>query len=171
MRSQNFARLVVGLVVTGLSRPVAAQAPAPRQVALDASLLGAEVSYARVTHSGRLVGGGIGAGYDLNIRLVHGEPWGAKSAEVAHFELFERLEPPGHWEYDVGIKAALDVHAAQVQSEVTPGGFSGGYLAPMWGGRHFRIGPRLQAGAYWTSAHPSLGISVIPLTARFLIDF
>jgi hypothetical protein len=86
-------------------------------------------------------------------------------------ELFERLEPPGRWQYDLGVRAAGDVHAAQVASEATPGAFLGGYIAPMWGGRHFRVGPRVQAGAYWSSSRPSFGISVTPLTARLLFTF
>jgi hypothetical protein len=66
----------------------------------------------------------------------------------------------------IGVRVAADVHTAQVASEVTPGGFLGGYVAPMWGGRHFRIGPRVQAGAYWSSSRPSFGVSITPLVAR-----
>ena len=44
----------------------------------------------------------------------------------------------------------------------------GGYIAPMWGWRHFRVGPRLQAGVYWSSPVPTFGIFVTPLTARLL---
>jgi hypothetical protein len=114
---------------------------------------------------------GIGVGYEFNIRLVHGEPWGRKSAEIVHFELFERLEPLGRWQYDLGVRAAGDLHSAQVASEATPGGFVGGYIAPMWGGRHFRVGPRFQAGAYWSSPRPAFGISVTPITARLVFEF
>ncbi len=134
-------------------------------------MLAGGLSYARMTSSDKLVGVGIGVGYEFNIRLVYDEPWGKKSTEVAHVELFERLETPGRWQYDLGVKAAVDIHTAQVASEATVGGFLGGYIAPMWGGRRFRVGPRLQAGTYWSSPRPSFGISVTPLTARFLFKF
>lgn len=82
--------------------------------------------------------------------------------------MFTRLQPPGRWQYDLGVKAAIDIHSAQVASESEVGGFFGGYIAPMWGGRRFRVGPRLQAGLYWSSPVPTFGIFVTPLTARLL---
>ena len=171
MRTRNLTLLGVGLLVTSGCRPLVAQEPARHQMTLDASLFAADLTYARRTRSNRFVGGGIGVGYELNVRLVHGEPWGRKSTEIGRVELFERFEAPGRWEYDLGLKAAVDVHTAQVASEATPGGFVGAYVAPMWGGRRFRIGPRLQAGAYWSSARPSFGVSVMPLAARLLVNF
>ena len=104
----------------------------------------------------------------MNIRIVRGEKGGKKSTEVAHIEMFTRIETPGRWTYDLGVKAAVDIHTAQVASEAEIGGFLGGYIAPMWGGRHFRVGPRLQAGAYWLSPVPTFGIFITPLTARLL---
>ncbi|MEP6733275.1 MAG: hypothetical protein ABJE10_21710 [bacterium] len=172
MRARSVTFLGVLLAVTSCCRQLAAQEPASRdQLTLDASLLAATLSSARRTGSDKLVGVGIGVGYEFNIRMVYGEPWGRKSAEVAHIEMFERLETPGRWQYDLGVKVAVDVHTAQVASEATVGGFLGGYIAPMWGGRHFRIGPRLQAGTYWTSARPSLRLSITPLTARLFLTF
>src|SRR5437762_2183607 len=59
-------------------------------------------------------------------------------------------DPLGRWQYDVGLKAAADIHSQAVHgqsgSETDFGGFLGGYIAPMWGWRQFRFGPRLQAG-------------------------
>jgi hypothetical protein len=150
-------------------RPLAAQEPAPRsQLTLDASVLAGGLSYARITSPDRLVGVGAGLGYEFNIRLVPGERRGKKSTEVAHVEMFTRLQPPGRWRYDLGVKAAADIHSARVASESEIGVFLGGYVAPMWGGRHFQAGPRAQAGLYWSSARPTFGIFVTPLTARFL---
>ena len=150
-------------------RPLAAQEPVPRnQFTLDASLLAAGASYARTTSSGNLVGVGAGLGVEFNIRLVAGEKGGKKSTEVAHVEVFTRLQPPGRWQYDVGVKAAVDLHSAQAASEAEVGGFLGGYIAPMWGWRHFRIGPRVQAGAYWAASGPTIGMFITPLTARLL---
>ncbi|HXT14298.1 MAG TPA: hypothetical protein VN706_01625 [Gemmatimonadaceae bacterium] len=171
-RVRGMPLIGVVLVVTSACGQLAAQEPAPRsRVTLDAGLLAGGLSYARVTSPDKLVGVGLGLGYEFNFRLVHSEPWGTKSAEIAHIDAFERLEPPGRWQYDVGVRAAFDFHAAQVASEAEPGGFAGGYIAPMWGGSHFRIGPRVQAGAYWSSPHPAFGISVTPLTARFVFKF
>ena len=150
-------------------RPLAAQEPVPRsQLTLDASFLAGGLSYARMTSSARLVGVGAGVGYEFNIRLVLDEKGGKKSTEIAHLEMFTRLQPPGPWQYDLGVKAAADIHSAQVASEAEVGGFLGGYIAPMWGGRHFRVGPRLQTGLYWSSAGPTIGIFVTPLAARLL---
>jgi hypothetical protein len=170
MRSRSIT-LMIFLICASSSEQLAAQEATRQQVTLEASTLAAALGYGRVTSPAHLIGIGAGAGYELNIRLVHGEPRGRKSAEVGHLELFERLKPPGPWQFDLGIKAALDFHAAQVASEAEPGGFFGGYIAPMWGGRHVRIGPRVQAGTYWSSSRPSFGLSITPLTARLLFDF
>jgi hypothetical protein len=161
----------LALVTSGRVSAAQQLSPPRGEVTLDAGLLAGSLTYARTKSPDRLVGVGIGLGYEFNVRLVHGEPWGIKSAEFAHIELFERRESRGGWQYDFGVRAAGDLHAAQVASEATPGGFVGGYIAPMWGGRHFRIGPRVQAGAYWSSARPSFGISFTPLTARLLFNF
>jgi hypothetical protein len=169
MRARGAWIIVVSLVLANSCRALAAQEVAPpHQVTLDASLFAGGLSYARRSSSDKLVGAGAGAGFEINIRLVHGEPWGRKSADIAHLELFERIAPAGRWQYDVGLRAALDLHSAQVSSEAAAGGFLGAYVAPMWGGRRFRIGPRVQAGTYWTSSRPALGISVTPIMARFL---
>ena len=152
-----------------------AQEPAPRnRITLDASLLAGGLSYARLTSSDKLVGAGAGVGTEFSIRMVHGEKWGKTSTEFAHVDMFTRLETPGRWQYDLGLKAAADIHSQAVHgqsgSEAVPGGFLGGYIAPMWGWRQFRVGPRVQAGVYWTPG-PSFGIGVTPLTARFLFKF
>jgi hypothetical protein len=124
-----------------------------------------------MTGNDRLLGVGIGLGTELNFRLVHGEPWGIKSTELAHIEVFERFETDRRWQYDVGVRIAGDMHAAQIASEATPGAFLGAYIAPMWGGGHPRIGPRVQAGAYWSSSGPSIGVSIMPLVARLRFTF
>jgi hypothetical protein len=169
MRAPSVVFLGFLLVSSDARRPLAAQGLAHRsQITLDASLLAGGLSYARMTRSGRFVGVGAGLGYEFNIRLVRGERGGKKSTEVARIEMFTRIETPGRWQYDLGLKAAVDIHSAQVASEAEPGGFIGGYIAPMWGGRHFRVGPRLQVGAYWSSPAPTVGVFVTPLTVRFL---
>jgi hypothetical protein len=169
MRALSVIVLGFLLVSSGFGRLLAAQELVPRnQLTLDASLLAGGLSYAHRTSSAKLVGVGAGLGYEFNIRLVPGERGGKKSTEIAHVEVFSRLRPSGRWQYDLGVKAAADIHSAQVASEVELGGFLGGYFAPMWGGRHFRLGPRLQAGAYWSSSGPTFGIFVTPLTGRLL---
>jgi len=169
MRALNISILVFLLVSSTSGRQLAAQEPAPRsRLTFDASVLAGGLSYARTTSSHKLVGIGAGVGNEFNIRLVPDESWRKKTAEVGHVELFERFEPPGRWQYDLGVKAAVDVHTERIASEPLVGGFLGGYIAPMWGGRHFQIGPRLQAGAFWSSPAPTFGISVTPLTARLL---
>ena len=172
MRVRGLAALGTVMVLAGSSRTLAAQQLTPRhQVSIDAGLLAGGLSYAGLTSRGNLVGVGMGVGTEFNFRLVRGEPWGVKSTELAHVDLFERLETAGHWQYDVGVRIAGDMHTAQVASEATFGGFLGGYVAPMWGGRHLSIGPRIQAGAYWSSSHPSFGVSITPLAARLRFTF
>ena len=152
-----------------LASPSSAQEPAPRsQLTLDASVLAGGLTYAHSSGPGELVGVGAGIGAEFNLRLVAGEKRGKKSTEVAHVEMFKRFETPGRWHYDLGVKLAADLHEAQVASESEVGGFLGGYIAPMWGSRHFRIGPRLQTGLYWASAGPTVGVFVTPFTARLL---
>ena len=110
----------------------------------------------------------------MSTRLVSGENWGKASVEIVHVEMFTRLETPGRWQYDLGLKAAADIHSQSVHgqsgSEEEIGGFVGGYIAPMWNWRRLRIGPRVQAGVY-LSPDPSFGIGVMPLTARLLFKF
>ena len=169
MRALKVMVLAFLLISSGFWRPLAAQTPVPpSQLALDASLLDGGLSYARATSPGKLVG--LGAAWDMSsiVRLVRGENGGKKSTGVAHVEMFTRLQPPGRWQYDLGIKAAAGIHSAKVASEAEVGGFLGGYIAPMWGWPHFRIGPRLQAGACWSPSGPTIGLFVTPLTARFL---
>ena len=175
MRALNVICLLYFLVSSASWHQLAAQEPAPRsQLTLDASILAGGLSYARRTSSNNLVGVGAGLGVEFSIRMVRGEEWWKTSTELVHVEMFERLEPPGRWQYDLGLKAAADMHSQAVHgqsgSEQAFGGFLGGYIAPMWGWRQFRAGPRLQAGVYW-SPGSSLGIGVTPLTARFLFKF
>ena len=172
MRVHRLAMFGALLVLTGSSRRLVAQQLTSRhQGSIDASLLAGGVSYVGMTRNDRLLGVGMGVGTEFNFRLVHGEPWGIKSTELAHIELLERFEPTGRWQYDVGARIAGDMHTAQVASEATPGAFLGAYIAPMWGGSHFRIGPRLQAGTYWSSSRPSLGVSITPVVARLRFTF
>ena len=169
MRALAIVCVGFSLVSVDAHRQLAAQEVTRRnQFALDASLFAGGLSYARITRSGNVIGVGAGMGVEFNFRLVRGERGGKKSTEVAHIEMFTRLAPPGRWQYDLGLKAAVDIHSAQVASEAEPGGFFGGYVAPMWGGRRFRIGPRLQAGAYWTSSVPTVGVFVTPIMVRLL---
>jgi hypothetical protein len=169
MRALRVIVLGILLVFSGSWRQLAAQEAAPRnQFTLDASILSGGLSYARITSSDKLVGVGAGLGFEFNIRMVAGERGRKKSAEVAHVELFTRPATTGRWQYEYGVSIAADVHSGLVESEPEAGGFLGGYIAPMWGWRHFRIGPRLEAGAYWTSAVPTFGVFITPLTARLL---
>ena len=175
MRALSVICLGYFLVLFGSSHQLAAQEPALRnQLTLDASILAAGLSYARRISCDKLMGGGAGLGTEFSIRLVRGEKWGKTSAELVHVDVFGRLETPGRWQYDLGLKVAADIHSQAVHgqsgSEQDFGGFLGGYIAPTWGWRQFRVGPRLQAGVYW-SPHPSFGIGVTPLTARLLFKF
>ena len=144
------------------------------RASFDAGLLAAGLSDARRTGSDRLVGAGAGLGAEVSFRMVHGEDWGQLSAELLHLETFARFEPMGRWQYDVGVRAAVDMHSRAVHfqsgSESELGGFLGGYIEPMWGWRQFRFGPRIQAGAYW-DPDLTFGIGITPLTARFLFKF
>jgi hypothetical protein len=173
MRALNVICIGYLLVSSDPWHRLAAQEPAPRnQLTFDASILAGGLSYARRTSSDKLVGAGAGVGAELSFRLVSGENWGNPSVELVHVEMFARHETPGRWQYDLGLKAAADIHSQAVHgrsgSESEIGGFLGGYIAPMWGWRQFRVGPRVQAGVYWT-AGPSFGIGVTPLTARLLV--
>src|SRR4051812_28368120 len=165
--------ICLGCVVVSSSawHRLAAQEPAPRnQLTVDATILAAGLTYARVTSPNTLVGVGAGVGAEIDIRMVHGEEWWKTSVELIHVELFRRVETPGRWQYDLGLKAAADIHSQAVQgqsgSEQEYGGFFGGYIEPMWGWRQFRIGPRVQAGVY-LAPDPSFGVGITPIMARF----
>jgi hypothetical protein len=154
---------------------LAAQEPAPRnQLTLDASILAGGFTYARLISSDRALGAGGGVGTEFNIRMVHGEEWGKTTTELAHVEIFARRDTPSHWQYDLGVRAAADIHSQAVHgqsgSEQEFGGFFGGYIAPMWAWHALHIGPRVQAGVYWAPA-PAFGVSITPLTVRLLFKF
>jgi hypothetical protein len=175
MRALRVICLGYFLVSADSWQQLAAQESPPRnELTLDASILAGGLSYARTTSSDKLVGAGAGLGTEFSIRMVRGEQWWKTSTEIAHVEMFERIETAGRWQYDLGIKAAADIHSQAVHgqsgSEQDVGAFLGGYIAPMWRWRHFGVGPRLQAGVYW-SPGPSFGIGVTPLAARFLFKF
>ena len=175
MRALKVICLGYLLVSSDSWHQLAAQEPAPRkQLTLDASILAGGLSYARMTSSDKLAGAGAGLGTEFSIRMVLGENWWKTSVELVHVEMFTRLETPGRWQYDFGLKVAADIHSQAVHgqsgSEQDFGGFLGGYVAPMWRWRQFGVGPRLQAGVYW-SPDPSPGIGITPLTARLLFKF
>ena len=175
MRALTVACVGCVLASFGFSRQLTAQESNPRnQLALDASILAVGLSYAHVTSATRLVGIGAGAGTEFDLRMVRGESWGDLSAELLHLEVFERFETAGRWQYDLGMKAAADIHSQAVHgqsgSEQDFGGFLGGYIAPMWSWHQLRIGPRVQAGVYW-APNASFGVGVTPLVARFLFRF
>lgn len=175
MRALDVICLGYFLVSSESWHQLGAQETPPRnQLTLDASILAGGLSYARMTSSDKLVGAGAGLGTEFSIRLVLGEKWWKTSTELAHVEMFTRVETPGRWQYDLGLKAAADIHSQAVHgqsgSEQDFGAFLGGYIAPMWRWRQFGVGPRLQAGVCW-SPDPSFGIGVTPLTARLLFKF
>jgi hypothetical protein len=121
MRALDVICVSYFLVSSGSWHKLAAQEPAPRnQLTLDASILAGGVSYGRMTSSDKLVGAGAGVGTEFDIRLVRGEKWGKTSLELAHVEMFTRLEKPGRWQYDLGLKAAADIHSQAVHGQSGP---------------------------------------------------
>lgn len=100
---------------------------------------------------GIAAGGGIDA---LDRTLV-------PSTDSQHFGTFKQFLHvgalhrwrQGRWDVDLGVRVGVSELRACFASDCWPGLYTGVYVAPMWGGRHFKVGPRVLAGVVNDDGH------------------
>lgn len=161
--------------------------PKKNQFTLDVTFLGLKAGYARRTERSRFLGASVGLGgdYALNAMVLAGrhfsqDGWlayegrdqygGEHLWEVLQVDLFVRTDRDGHWQWDVGLHGSVFAHWDDSDDEPGAGSFVGGYIAPMWGGRHLKLGPRLLAG-FFSEGRAEFGINVSLLAGRVLLPW
>ena len=159
-----------------LAAPIALHAQrAPREVHLDASMLGGSAGYAIPSSPGRLFGVQVGVGGDfLNRTLIGGRHFkdngGDNMFELGHLAVFHRSHVGSRFSLDVGLRVATFIHGTSGDNNAGLAGFAGAYAMPMFaigGGQRFSIGPRIAAGLLTEGEEASeFGVNVAALTGR-----
>lgn len=67
--------------------------------------------------------------------------------QLLHVGALHRWRPGDRWDLDVGVRLGFGDVRECTASDCWPGTYLGLYVAPMWGGRHFKIGPRIMTAA------------------------
>jgi hypothetical protein len=151
------------------------------QLSIDATAIGASVSFAHGGGTGKFVGVCVGVGGDFfNYMAIAGrhfaqgvsyEPKDGNTDkrlfDVAHLGLFLRNQPTDWCQYDVGLRGSVFLHWDSSDDDPGAGDFLGGYGALYFGGRHFKVGPRLLVGRFrCTGGASEFGVIVSPVTVR-----
>lgn len=148
---------------------------------LTAHTLGLTAGYARETRPGVLFGGEIGGGGDiLSVMVLGGRHFGEfitfeerdasggeELIELVHVGAFMRHVSSDRFDWDAGLRASAFLHFDDSDDDPGGGLFVGAYGTAFFGGRHFKIGPRIQAGVFNEGAGTSeFGVYLAPLTVR-----
>lgn len=150
-----------------------ARAQSPRrEVTVDASFLGGAVGYA-VPRGGHHLGIQVGLSGDFLARMLAGGEHftgdGDEVIELAHVAAFVRRSYGTRASIDWGVRVAPFVHGNDLDDDVGLGLFGGVYAQPMFGGRRFKVGPRVMAGVFSEgSATTEFGVQLAPLTGRLV---
>jgi hypothetical protein len=164
------------------AQALAAQRP-DRQLTVDASALGAAVTFAvrAAGERGTFVGFGAGVGGDfVNATLLGGRHFsedgftayedrdasgGEQLFEIVHVKAFARCCNFSPWQIEYGLRASGFLHSDD--SDDDPGGalFVGAEVYPTWGTKRFRVGPRLLVGRM-SERRPEVVINASLLTGR-----
>jgi hypothetical protein len=147
----------------------------PRELTLDASILGGSVAYAIQSSPGRLFGVQVGAGGDFFNRTVVGgshfrDNGGDNMFELVHLAVFHRRHTTSRMSVDAGLRLSSFAHGTDGDDDVGIAGFAGLYAMPMFAldrnGR-FSIGPRILAGVLSEGSDKSeFGVNVAAFTGR-----
>lgn len=179
-------RAVAAGVLFALAVPSqsAAQArPRDNLLTVDAEIVGATVGYARAHDPGRYLGVELGIGGSFLSRTLlagrHFSEAGGPSYEsrdgaddkllfeILHAAAFHRWAGGGSWSWDLGVRGSMFFHFDSSDDDPGAAGFGGAYAAAMWGGRRFRIGPRLLVGVFTEgSGTTELGVYLVPAVGR-----
>ena len=147
----------------------------PRELTLDASILGASLGYAMQSSPGRLYGVQVGIGGDFFNRTVVGgrhfkDDGGDNMFELVHLAVFHRRHGAGRMSVDLGLRLSSFVHGTDGDDDVGIAGFAGVYAMPMFAidrARRFSVGPRILAGVMTEGSDRSeFGVNVAAFTGR-----
>lgn len=173
------------LVAATLSwTPLVAQRRQPTSVlALDLDVVGGGLSYARARGQGGYVGLGAGVGGAFWNRMLlagrHFSDEGGPSyqardgatdkdlIEILHAEVFRRWVTDGRWSFDAGVRGSVMIHFDSSDDDPGVPLFVGAYGSALWGGRRFRVGPRLLVGLFTEGALArEFGVYLVPVSGR-----
>lgn len=177
------SRLIGAVLILGASMPSPGEAQGRRgEFTLDLNLVGLTAGVAGVVGPDVLVGVEAGLGGDaLNVMLLSGrhfsqggllsyetrdEYGGERLWEYAHASLVVRRRFSPSFQLDAGVRIAGYAHWDDSDDEPGDASFGGIYLAPMWGGRRFKVGPRLLIGSFSEGPRPELGVFLSIATGR-----
>ena len=154
------------------------------QLSIDVTAIGGSASFAHGERTGLLFGACAGVGGDfLNFMAIAGRHFAQGLAyepkdgytnkrlfDLAHMGLFLRRQPSERWQYDVGLRGSVFLHGDSSDDDPGAGYFLGGYGALYFGGSHIKVGPRVLVGRFRCGrSDPEFGITISPITARFLV--
>ena len=170
----RLASMFVASALMLAAGPAGAQEAArPNQLTLDASVLGANVTWARRTGPSDLLGVMLGAAG----LWAASEHFGGDHFDdgdllgLGHGGGFWRHEAGEHFEIDVGIQIGAVLHGGE-EGNAAMALMGGPYVQPMVGWRNFKVGPRLIGAYVWEGSDTdAIGLVVDPLTARVQLRF
>jgi hypothetical protein len=85
--------------------------------------------------------------------------------EILHGNLFVRHEYADWWQIDTGLRSSLFLHFDSSDDDAGSGVFAGAYMTAMFGWKHFKLGPRVQAGVFYEH-EGEFGVFLQPLIGR-----
>jgi hypothetical protein len=117
------------------------------------------------------IGIGVGGGIEYISMLSTGDHFSEGGiSDILQVSLFTRYQPSDRWQVDFGLRGSVFLHDYHSNSFVG-GYFLGGYINPMVGWRHFKVGFQLIAGRYSESNYQEIGIGFAPFTAQIIIPW
>jgi hypothetical protein len=118
------------------------------------------------------IGMGAGLGLDYISMLSAGDHFSEGGIyDVLQVSFFTRYQPSDRWQVDFGLRGAIFLHDNHGSDIPVGGPFIGGYINPMVGWRHFKVGCSVVAGRFWESNYREFGIGFAPFTAQIIIPW
>jgi hypothetical protein len=148
---------------------VSAQTP-DRELALDFRPFAGALSIAWRTSDAWSIGLALGGGIDeLDRTLVPDtdDPDYHAFEQYLHAAVFARHKPSQRIDLDVGLRGGFaDVRTCGA-SDCWPGLYAGAYAGAFWGGRRWKLGPRLLVGRVYEHPYSDTVVYMEILTGRF----
>ncbi len=90
--------------------------------------------------------------------------------EILHGNLFVRHEYADWWHIDTGLRSSLFLHFDSSDDDAATGVFAGAYATAMFGWKHFKLGPRVQAGIFYEH-EGEFGVFLQPVIGRIAFSW
>ena len=150
-----------------------AQAP-DREVALDFRPFAGALSIAWRTSDAWSIGLALGGGIDeLDRTLVPDtdDPAFHGFEQYLHASVFARHKPSPRVDLDLGLRGGFADVRECGSSDCWPGLYAGAYVGAFWGGRHWKLGPRLMVGRVYEHPFDDTVVYLEILTGRFTLGW